>query len=386
MIKLIKSSFYNEADTKRKLVDFIASAGILSMSTYCKQFEQAFAQKQQRKYATYVSSGSAANLALIQSLLNLGRLKKGDWVGVSALTWVTNITPLIQLGLIPVALDCELDTLNVSPAILEKKIDSLQALFITNVLGFSDDITAIKQMCEKRNVLLIEDNCESLGSRIDGTLLGNFGIASTLSFFVGHHMSTIEGGMICTDDEELNDMLIMVRAHGWDRNLSPQKQEVLRKKHNIDDFHARYTFYDLAYNLRPTEINGFIGTTQIGYWDEIVSRRESNFHLFSEAIDKNVRFEKLRSNHMDIVSNFAVPVICKDVETFNQYRNSFETAGVEIRPVIAGDMSTQPFYRKYVSNSEECANARFINDYGFYFPNHPELTKDDISLITNLLS
>ena len=195
MIKLIKSTFYHESETKQALVDFIMQAEALSMGPQCKKFEEDFAEKQGRKYAVYVANGSVANLALIQALLNMGRLKKGMKVGFSALTWPTNVMPLIQLGLHPIALDCEIDTLNVSPTTLAEYIDDIDALFLTNVLGFCDDIDNIRNMCATKNVLLLEDNCESLGSKVGSTLLGNFGLASTFSFFVGHHLSTIEGGM-----------------------------------------------------------------------------------------------------------------------------------------------------------------------------------------------
>jgi CDP-6-deoxy-D-xylo-4-hexulose-3-dehydrase len=248
MIKLVKSSFYNETKTKKALAKFILETDRLSMGEQCLEFERAFAVKQQRDFALFVSSGSAANLVLVQALINLGRLKIGDKVGFSALTWPTNVMPLIQLGLIPVPLDCDPKTLNVSPTILKKKAKDLQGLFITNVLGFADKIDEIKEICDKNGIIFFEDNCESLGSKVGKTLLGNFGVASTFSFFVGHHMSTIEGGMICTDDAELYQAMTMARAHGWDRNLNPPQQTELREEHDIDDFYARYTFYDLAYN------------------------------------------------------------------------------------------------------------------------------------------
>ena len=212
MIKLIKSSFYHETETKQALAEFILNSEILSMNEQCRKFEKAFAAKQERKHAVYVGNGSVANTLLIQALLNAGTLKVGDKVGFSALTWPTNVMPLIQLGLVPVAIDCELATLNVSPARLSEYIDDLSGLFITNVLGFCDDLPGVRQLCDEKGVVLIEDNCESLGSRVGGKLLGNFGVASTFSFFVGHHLSTIEGGMICTDDDELFEKMVMSRG------------------------------------------------------------------------------------------------------------------------------------------------------------------------------
>src|SRR3989338_4500365 len=277
MIKLTKYSFHNEAETKRALIDFIQNADVLSMGREVQKFEESFVQKQGRTYAVFVNSGSSANLVLFQALLNLGRLKKGARVGFSALTWSTNVMPIIQLGMVPVPIDCELDTLNVSSEILRRHIKDLDCFFITNALWLSSDIDRIEALWKEEGVVLLEDNCESLGSKAYGKLLGNFSLASTFSFFVGHHLSTIEGGMICTDDEKLYHMLTMVRAHGWDRNLPRDAQKAIRTTYKIDDFFSKYTFYHLGYNARPTEISGFLGVSQLGFLGEIVKRRERNF-------------------------------------------------------------------------------------------------------------
>lgn len=387
MIKLIKSSFYNEKETKAALADFVLNTDIFSMNSQCAAFEAAFAKKQQRKYAVYVSNGSVANLLLIQSLLNSGKLQRGDKVGFSALTWPTNVMPLIQLGLNPVALDCDLATLNVSPETLEAHLADISCLFLTNVLGFCDDLQQIRQLCDANDVLLIEDNCESLGSQQGDTLLGNYGLASTFSLFIGHHLSTIEGGMVCTDDDELYEQLVISRAHGWDRNLSPDTQKRLRARHEIDDFYAKYTFYDIASNFRPSEINGFIGNIQIKYWDEIVSRRVDNFARFSEALHSNDNFYHYDLEHMSVISNFSMPVICKTPELARQYRDRFIAADVEIRPVIAGNMTKQPFYVKYVpGDTTPLPNSDLVHANGFYFGNNPEMTDSEINTLCALLT
>ncbi|MFA6273106.1 MAG: DegT/DnrJ/EryC1/StrS family aminotransferase [Candidatus Paceibacterota bacterium] len=385
MIKLVKSTFYDEKNTKKKLVDFILRTDILSMGEETRKFEKNFAKKQGKKHAVFVNSGSTANLVLLQALLNLGRLKAGARVGISAVTWSTNVMPIIQLGLRPIAIDCELETLNVSPRTLKKHLGKLDALFLTNVLGLADDIGVIEKLCKKHNILFLEDNCESLGSKTAGKLLGNFGLAATFSFFVGHHLSTIEGGMIVTDDEELYHQLMMVRAHGWSRNLPISQRVNLKKKHQVEDFFDWYTFYDLAYNVRPTDIHGFVGNVQLPYLDQIVRRREKNFYALKPVLDKNPYILDLRVKHMNIFSNFAVPLIFKNREMFEKYRLAFEKAGVEIRPIIAGNMLRQPFYKKYVKNREDCPNADYIHNHGFYFGNNPELTSGEITLLKKLL-
>lgn len=381
MIKLIKSTFFNETDTKKKLVSFISNAEILSFGPECNQFEQDFAKWQGRKHSVFVNSGSSANLAVIQALLNLGRIKKGDKVGVSTLTWSTNVMPLIQLGLEVVPIDVELDTLNISSKKLTKTLKSheLKMVFITNLLGFCDDIDKIQSICNKNNILLIEDNCESLGTVYKGKKLGNYGLASTFSFYVGHHMSTIEGGSVCTDDEELANMLSLVRAHGWDRNLAEKHQEKIRNDHNVNStFYSRYTFYDLGYNLRPTEINGFIGNTQLPYLDEIVETRKNTFLEVAEKIyAQSDRFHPVRYDHIDLISNFAVPIICKSKEIRDELVKKCDGI-LELRPVVGGDMTVQPFFSKYEKGDFlKGSNASIIHEQGLYFGNNPELTQSE---------
>ncbi len=386
-ISLTKSSFYNENVIKRKLAKFLLNSERFSMGRECQKFERLFAKKQKRKYAVMINSGSSANLILIQALLNLNLLKKGDPVGVSALTWSTNVMPLIQLGLRPILVDCEKNTLNVSPSTLAKTVNSIKALFLTNALGFCDDIGTIKSLCKKHGILFLEDNCEALGSKAaNDRLLGNFGLASTFSFFVGHHISTIEGGMVCTDNKELYEMLLMVRAHGWDRNLSATKQRRLQNKFKVNKFYAKYAFYDLAFNVRPTEIAGLLGNLQIHFWNKLVQKREQNFRQFQKAAADNKDLIKLELNHMSKISNFNMPVVARNKIFFRKYKAKFEKAGIEIRPIIAGSLTRQPFYRKYVKKIASCPNAEHIHANGFYFPNNAELTTQEIAFLKRLLT
>lgn len=391
MIKLIKSTFFNETKTKQELTKFILKADKLSIGSECRKFEKRFASYQGKKHCVFVNSGSSANLALIQALLNTGRLKRGDHVGFSALTWSTNVMPLIQLGLIPVPVDIELDTLNVSSrtftALIKKR--PVKALFLTNLLGFCDDIDVITRLCKKNNIILIEDNCESLGTVYKGKKLGNYGMASTVSFYVGHHMSTVEGGAVVTDDDELATMLQLVRAHGWDRNLTEDKQLFLRLKHNVNStFYSRYTFYDLGYNLRTTEIQGFLGNIQLRYLPRIVRLREKNFRLLAKAIySRTDLFYPIRFNHIDTISNFAVPVVCRS----RKIRDRFVAAcngKVEIRPIVGGDMTKQPFFHKYFANTghPQPKNAAVAHEQGLYFGNNPELTKKEIQTIIKIFT
>lgn len=391
MIKLIKSTFYNEVKTKKKLCEFINSANQLSMGSKCLEFETQFSKYQKRRYSVFFNSGSSANLALIQSLLNLGLLSQKDNVGFSAITWATNVMPLLQLQLKPIPLDVSLSNLNTCSSDLLNilKTTKLKSLFITNLLGFCGDLDKIEKICKENGIILIEDNCESLGSELNNLKLGNFGLASTFSFFVGHHMSTIEGGMVCTNDKDFYDMLLMVRSHGWDRNLDANKKNNLRMENNINDFYSRYTFYYQAYNLRPTELQAFLGLEQLNYIDEINIIRNKNFKEFNEISHSNSNFLKLNLEHMNFISNFAFPLICKDMFTFNEYSEKFKKNNIEIRPIVGGHIVEQPFFKAYLKQNNlhfHNPNAKKIHELGFYIPNNPELTKPEKNIISSLLS
>ncbi|MFA5125916.1 MAG: aminotransferase class I/II-fold pyridoxal phosphate-dependent enzyme [archaeon] len=380
MIYLMKNTFFNEQETKKRLADFILTSRRLSMHEKCFEFERQFAKYQGRKYAVFVNSGSSANLALIQSLINLGRIKKGDKVGFSVLTWPTNVMPLIQLGLDPVPVDVSEKNLNVDIENLIGLKEEIKVLFLTNLLGFSGKINQIRDYCRKKGIILLEDNCEALGSVMSGEKLGNFGFASTFSFFVGHHLSTIEGGMVCTDDSELYNMLVMVRAHGWSRNVDKTKAKNMKEKFNISDFYNKYTFYYSAYNFRPMEINGFLGIEQLKYIEEIHKKRADNFNKYSGASKNNLDFEKMDFSHMDFISNFAYPVVCKTKDIFMKYVEKFKD--VEIRPIVGGSMVEQPFFHR---SKYSCPVAKRVHEFGFYLPNNPDLTAEEIEEICKIL-
>jgi CDP-6-deoxy-D-xylo-4-hexulose-3-dehydrase len=384
----MKNAFLHERETKNALAEFIKNTDRLSMDRTCFDFEAAFARFQGRREAILFNSGSSANLALIQALINIGILKHGDHIGFSALTWATNVMPIIQMGLRPIPIDCDPKTLNVMSYNLEDRLKSteLKALFITNALGFTGDLENIKEICDNNGIVLIEDNCESLGSVVKSKKTGNFGLASTFSFYVAHHMSTIEGGMICTDDDDLSQMIRIVRAHGWDRNLNSDQQTVWRKKYDIDgDFFAKYSFYDLGYNLRPTEITGFLGLRQLQYIEEAISTRELNYCFIEKQMIKND--DLIPVDHSDIskLSNFAVPIVCKTQKLRDKYKLKFERAGIEIRPMIAGNIQNQPFYRKYIKKIFDLPGADFLHQCGFYCGNYPEMTQEDLDLIASCL-
>lgn len=384
----MKHTFLREGQTKEALVEFLRTQDRFSMGNECLKFERGFAEFQGRKFAVLFNSGGSANLALLQSLKNLKKLQANDPVAFSSLTWSTNVMPIFQLGLVPIPIDCDPNYLNATSETLTQRLKTtpLKAFFITNALGFLGDLDKIRDLCIKKNILLIEDNCESLGTELGGIKAGNFGLASTFSFFVAHHMSTIEGGMICTDDADLCDMLRMVRANGWDRNLSAFKQKELRMAHSIpSEFEAKYAFYELGFNFRPTEITGFLGNTQLAFLGENILKREQNHLFFESLIEQNKELRAIERKHLNRCSAFCLPILCKQKDFKERYKRKFGDSGIEIRPMIAGNIQNQPFYRRYQAKTFDLPGTEEIDACGFYCGNYPELDDADLQCIASCL-
>jgi CDP-6-deoxy-D-xylo-4-hexulose-3-dehydrase len=386
MIPLMKSTFYHQGRTLRELSDFILSNPRLSMGEQCFAFEKEFAETQGRAYATLMNSGGSANLALLQALKNLRWLNEGDGVAFSAVTWSTNVMPIIQMGFVPVPVDSQPNTLNSMSRNLQEILDygrlPIKAFFLTNALGFCGDLKSIQESCRASKIMLLEDNCESLGTTTAHGSTGSFGLASTYSFYVAHHISTIEGGMVLTDNPVLDEQLKIVRSNGWGKNLPGKTREIYREMYHTIPFKENYTFYDLGYNFKPTEITGFLGRTQLKYLPEIVQRRQENYNTISKTISGNTDFLPTATAMMETISCFAIPIVCVDTVTRDKYLQRFADAEIETRPLIAGNIATQPFYEKYgYGSGRKLMGAEYIDKCAFYCGNSPEYTKEEIDTI-----
>ena len=227
---------------------------------------------------------------------------------------------------------------------------------------------------------MLEDACESLGSKYYNKKIGSFGLASTFSFYFGHHISTIEGGMVSTDDEDLYYSLIMMRSHGWDRDLPKNVIENLRLKYGVTDFKGLYTFYQPGFNLRSTDLQAFIGIKQMDKLDSYVNKRHNNFNSYQEKL-KNYNEIEFLSDENHFISNMAYPFVNtnRDVIVDELIKNN-----IEVRPLIAGDMSTQPMFTERYGEIE-LPICDYIENFGFYLPNHPNLSSEDINLISDII-
>lgn len=345
------------------------------------ELEKKWAEKIGTKYSVFVNSGSSAIL-LTLAALKFSKELKNNKIVVPALSWATDVSSPIILGMEPIMCDCNLEDLscdlNHLESIFQKEHPSI--LLFVSPLGLVPRMDKIIELCEKYDVILLEDVCESMGSKFNGKNLGVFGLASFYSLYFGHHLSTIEGGFINTNNENLYLTLLMMRSHGWDRDLPPKFQSELRTKYEQNDFDSLYMFYVPGFNLRSTDLQAHIGLRMVDRLDEYCRNRNFNFHLYNRKI-KNTILD-LTVNGEDFISNFAMPVVCKNKEdVIKRLREN----DIEVRPLIAGNMVNKPmWYERYPKVS--LPNAELIDMYGFYLPNHQDLTIDDIEKITKIIN
>lgn len=349
-------------------------------------FEQEYAKTIGSKYAVFVNSGSSANLLMIAALIEsmgLNYRQQKPKVVVPALSWITDISPVIQLGLQPILCDCNLRDLSVDLNNLETIFEKEKpvALLLVSVLGLVPNIRAIVDLCKKYDVILLEDNCESLGSTFNGKQLGTFGLMSSTSFYYGHIISTIEGGMIATDNFEIYEILKMLRSHGWNRDICDESKTKLNKEFNVSEFDAMYTFFITAFNVRSTDLQAFIGLLQLQKLKDIVEKRAINFNSYNKLV-KNKYWKPQDATIENIVSNLGYPVIGLQRDKIVA---ALQENNVEVRPLISGSIGKQPFYKTRYSK-RELYNCNLIDKFGFYLPNHPQLTMEQIEFICSIVN
>jgi len=378
-IKLVKDTI--DITDINKLISWLSTNPKLTKGPLTLEFEKKWSEWLGVKYSVYVNSGSSANLAALYSLLLSGKLKNNKIV-VPAVSWVTTVSPAIHLGLTPIMCDCDMDNLGLDIENLKKIIieEDPAAIILVHVLGFPNHMDEIITLCNENNILLIEDTCESMGSEYDGKKLGTLGNLSTFSFYFGHHMSTIEGGMVSTNDEELYHILLSIRSHGWDRDLPKEKQLLLREKYNIDDFRSLYTFYYPGFNLRATDLQAFIGLGQMEKIDEIVENRNKNYQVYKEKI--NNTFWEISPPKDSFISNFSFPIITKNVKKLSE---ELIKNNIECRPLICGSINEHPFwYERY--GKKHLPNAEIVHKYGLYLPNNHQMTEDELNKVIEIVN
>jgi CDP-6-deoxy-D-xylo-4-hexulose-3-dehydrase len=381
---MIKLAYDTISDSEiGSLCEWLKTSPRLTKGDLTVEYERLWSQKIGCEYSVFVNSGSSALLIAVYSLIESGALKRGDTVIVPALSWATDLSPVVQLGLKPVLCDCNLTDLSVDIDHLKEiaSTEKAKALILVSVLGLVPEMDEIVEFCEEQNIIIIEDACESLGSSYKNKKLGNFGKMSCFSTYYGHHLSTIEGGMVCTDDEDLFNLLKSLRSHGWDRDMSSKHSSSLKQKFSVDnDFESQYKFYHLGFNLRSTDLQAFLGINQLKRFDEIVEKRNENYSLYRKALI-NSTWVPPKSKDDKYISSFAYPVIHPNrAEIVKKLKEN----NIESRPLICGSLGKQPFWTKNYGEVS-LKNADYINDYGFYLPNNHQITSNDIDYIKNVV-
>jgi CDP-6-deoxy-D-xylo-4-hexulose-3-dehydrase len=360
-------------DERQALANFILTSDKYTQGALVKQFEEEWSKWQGCKYSVFVNSGSSANLMLVKSVLDLHG--HGGFV-CQACTWPTNINPVLQLKNSTFLQLCDnnLNNFGFDIYLLKQYIKELRPkyIFLTHILGFNGATQELLDLCKENNIVLIEDCCESHGANFNGTKVGNIGLAGTFSFYYGHHMTTIEGGMISTNNEELYHQLLLNRSHGFLRE-HPNKENI---QTTCD---RRFTFLTDGFNFRNTEINAMLGLMQLKKLDNNIKIRNDNYQYFISNLD-NTKYEtNFDSNG---ISSFAMPIVSKtnNSELLKQKLTSRE---IENRPFIAGNLFKQP-YLKSVNMFSGFPNADKIHNNGLYVGNNQfvDYTMIDVLLDT----
>jgi len=376
-IKLVKDTItHAEVDA---LCDWLKTHPQLTKGKLTEEFEGKWAQWLGVKYSVFLNSGSSANLAMLYSL-KVGNKLKNNKVIVPCVSWVTTISPAIQLGMEPILCETDKETLGLDVEYFEKlcKEHNPACVIIVHVLGFPNRMNEIQDICRKYNVILLEDSCESVGSEYEGQQTGTFGLMSSFSTYFGHHFSTIEGGFVCTNDFELYEILKSIRSHGWSRDLSENTKKKLQAENNIDDFRNFYTFYYPGFNLRATDVQAFLGINQLKTLNAKNEKRHQNLKLY----DKLIVNDYWKISYTGFISNFAYPIIHPNK---NIIAENLQKGNVECRPLICGSMSRQPFFYKQYG-MKKYPFSDIIHDHGLYLPNNPDMNVEEIQYIANIVN
>lgn len=380
-VKLVEDTI--EKEDIKQLCDWLQSDPTpqLTKGEQTIRFEDEFASMIDMQYGCFVNSGSSAVLLALAALKADDRLRNNK-VACPGLSWVTDVTSVMQLGMQPILVDCNMKDLSFDLNHLEQVFETNRpaCCILVSVLGLVPDMAKILQLCQEYQVHLIEDTCESLGSEYHGHPLGSLGHISCFSTYFGHHMSTIEGGMCCCNDFDLSQRLYALRSHGWSRDLDPERSESLADAFNVGEFEQYYTFYDAGFNLRSTDLQAYIGRAQLKRLESNAAIRNENFNLYREGI-KNNRI-KFRLHPKDFVSSMAFPVLLKDRKECVDHLRSVD---IEVRPLIAGSMGRQPFYVEAYGD-RPLKNCDKIHQNGFYVPNHPKISHVDIQRIVDIIN
>jgi CDP-6-deoxy-D-xylo-4-hexulose-3-dehydrase len=367
------------ANQKQAMIEFIKETDRFTNGEKVRDFEEQWAAWEGTNYALFVNSGGSANLLLLDAVADAYfRNKDRTWkagrpprVLVPACTWGTTIAPLIQVGYDIEYCDIDLETYSFDEKDMEriKREDNtpIDIVWITHLLGSPSNINRIRSIFY--NAMILEDCCESHGATFEGQKVGTFGEGSTFSFYFGHHLTAVEGGMVCTNNEGLYDLMRMKRSHGLAREATPNSFNKIKKEYpHLDE---RFLFPTVGYNLRNVEINAIVGMMQLKHLNHWIKLRKRNLQYFNKILSQyGDEFYKVKEAGN---SSFALAFICKDKDRKKQLENHLTKQGVETRPFLVGNITRQPFINH--PHPESFKNAEFLHNHAFYVGNNQFITE-----------
>jgi CDP-6-deoxy-D-xylo-4-hexulose-3-dehydrase len=364
------------------LINFIKTTKRFTQFTRVREFETAFSKWQGCNHSVFVNSGSSANLILVSAAKEMYKWNDGDEVIVPSVTWTTTVTPIIQLGLKPIFVDINLEDLAVDYQKINKLItNKTKAIFVAHLLGFPASIDKLKKIIKNKNIVILEDCCETQGGNINGIKVGNYGLAGTFSFYWGHHMTTVEGGMICTNNKLLYELLLLKRSHGLARELPKESHFNLKKKYPDIDFN--FLFLTDGFNVRNTEFQAVLGIEQLKRIDKYIKIRNQNYQLFLNEC-KNYKNYLITIDKPGI-SSFVLPFFFKIKKYKKKFQEIIKDAGIESRPLISGNLLRQPFLSKYFFKGE-FVNSEFIHENAFYIGNNQFVNKTRLHKLFEIMN
>ena len=359
------------------LAEWIKGNPRLTKGPLTKQFENEWSSWQGVDSSIFVNSGSSANL-LMAAALKYGKKLRNNVIVAPAVSWGTTVAPFMQLGFDVELCDCELDTLGVDPVNLEKLFVEKKpsAMIIVHVLGVPNKMKEITDLCKKYDVILLEDCCEAHGAEYTGKKVGTFGEMSTFSYYYGHHMSTIEGGMVSFNSSEYFELCLMLRSHGWVRDLSEQRQNEIVAEHSIRDFDAMYFFLHPGFNIRSTDLNAFLGLSQLKSLNQKVNTRNAIWNRYAEKLENIVSYQ--RPEKSMFVSPLAFGIIS---ESRREIVSALTEKNIECRPLICGSIHRHPFWKK----GGKYPNAEKVHDNGLYVPVHHNMNLSHVDIVADTI-
>lgn len=347
------------------------------------EFEKQWARWIGTRYAVFVNSGSSANFLMAYAALLSGKLRNKKVI-VPSVGWVTTISPFMQLGFQPIMCGADQDDFGLDVGhlefLLKKHHPSL--VIMVQVLGVPGKMEQLKKLQHKYKFILLEDACAALGAEYKGKKVGSFGVISSFSFYFGHQLSTIEGGMVNTNDKNFYDLLLMLRSHGWGKDLDQKTRSRLMKKYRIDDFHQPFTFFLPGLNLRNTDVGAFLGLRMMKKADHISKIRHRNHMLYFKFL-KHVGFQKIHPGSWPCSISFGA--LARDSAHRNRIVKELDRYHIETRLFSAGNLGLHPFwFERYGKFHHPVSNK--VHSCGFFLPNNESLTPKDIKFICSVVN